>query len=230
MVTSLFDLFKIGVGPSSSHTVGPMKAANLFALDLDSRGLIAETQRVRVDLYGSLALTGAKSYTGDTRVLDGTLSIDTDFLADAADVYLTSTAILDLNFGSLATIDTIDSLFINGVSQATGTWGRVGSGAMFESALFTGDGLLLVSTQETLGGDFDDNGKVNGADFLAWQRGYPATYNATDLAAWESNFGAGTLALAATGPAAAAVPEPTTLALTAAGLIALGLRTRRRRG
>ncbi|MCB1471684.1 MAG: L-serine ammonia-lyase [Rhodobiaceae bacterium] len=70
MVTSLFDLFKIGVGPSSSHTVGPMKAANLFALDLDSRGLIAETQRVRVDLYGSLALTG-KGHATDTATLVG---------------------------------------------------------------------------------------------------------------------------------------------------------------
>ncbi|MCA9234775.1 MAG: autotransporter-associated beta strand repeat-containing protein [Planctomycetales bacterium] len=217
--------------PNIDWSIGALNTNSDFAGDITDPGggNNAVSSVVKVGT-GSLALTGAKSYTGDTRVLDGTLSIDTDFLADAADVYLTSTAILDLNFGSLATIDTIDSLFINGVSQATGTWGRVGSGAMFESALFTGDGLLLVSTQETLGGDFDDNGKVNGADFLAWQRGYPATYNATDLAAWESNFGAGTLALAATGPAAAAVPEPTTLALTAAGLIALGLRTRRRRG
>jgi L-serine dehydratase len=53
MRTSLFDLFKIGIGPSSSHTVGPMRAAYRF-----SSSLPAETARVRVDLYGSLALTG----------------------------------------------------------------------------------------------------------------------------------------------------------------------------
>jgi L-serine dehydratase len=53
MRTSLFDLFKIGIGPSSSHTVGPMRAA--YAV---SGGLPAEVSRVRVDLYGSLALTG----------------------------------------------------------------------------------------------------------------------------------------------------------------------------
>ena len=70
MVTSLFDLFKIGVGPSSSHTVGPMKAATLFVLDLDSRGLIALTQRVQVDLYGSLALTG-KGHATDIATLVG---------------------------------------------------------------------------------------------------------------------------------------------------------------
>jgi len=53
MRTSLFDLFKIGIGPSSSHTVGPMRAAYRF-----SCALPAETARVSVDLYGSLALTG----------------------------------------------------------------------------------------------------------------------------------------------------------------------------
>ncbi|MCC0018911.1 MAG: L-serine ammonia-lyase [Rhodobiaceae bacterium] len=70
MVTSLFDLFKIGVGPSSSHTVGPMKAASLFVLDLDSRDLITGTERVQVDLYGSLALTG-KGHATDIATLVG---------------------------------------------------------------------------------------------------------------------------------------------------------------
>src|SRR5579872_3307717 len=54
MQTSLFDLFKIGIGPSSSHTVGPMRAALRFAQALD----LAAVARVRVELYGSLALTG----------------------------------------------------------------------------------------------------------------------------------------------------------------------------
>ena len=56
--TSLFELFKIGIGPSSSHTVGPMRAALRFARQLESAGLLARTATVNVDLYGSLALTG----------------------------------------------------------------------------------------------------------------------------------------------------------------------------
>ncbi|WP_433973786.1 L-serine ammonia-lyase [Tunturiibacter lichenicola] len=58
MNTSLFELFKIGIGPSSSHTVGPMRAALRFSRQLQSTGLLARTASVNVDLYGSLALTG----------------------------------------------------------------------------------------------------------------------------------------------------------------------------
>jgi L-serine dehydratase len=58
MAVSIFDLFKIGIGPSSSHTVGPMKAACSFARRLQQNKQLEETQRVRVDLYGSLAHTG----------------------------------------------------------------------------------------------------------------------------------------------------------------------------
>ncbi len=58
MMTSLFDLFKIGIGPSSSHTVGPMRAARRFVVELETAGLLQETARVMVELYGSLALTG----------------------------------------------------------------------------------------------------------------------------------------------------------------------------
>jgi L-serine dehydratase len=58
MKTSFFELFKIGIGPSSSHTVGPMRAARVFAIELADGMRLAATARVRVDLYGSLALTG----------------------------------------------------------------------------------------------------------------------------------------------------------------------------
>jgi len=57
-MTSLFDLYKLGVGPSSSHTMGPMRAACRFARELKQAGKLDEVVRVRVDLYGSLALTG----------------------------------------------------------------------------------------------------------------------------------------------------------------------------
>jgi L-serine dehydratase len=70
MVSSVFDLFKIGVGPSSSHTMGPMTAACRFVETLSQEGLLERTQRVGADLYGSLALTG-KGHATDRAVLLG---------------------------------------------------------------------------------------------------------------------------------------------------------------
>jgi L-serine dehydratase len=55
---SVFDLFSIGIGPSSSHTVGPMRAARMFARRLKSEGLLASTATVRAELFGSLGATG----------------------------------------------------------------------------------------------------------------------------------------------------------------------------
>ncbi|MBN8488462.1 MAG: L-serine ammonia-lyase [Burkholderiales bacterium] len=70
MAVSVFDLFKIGIGPSSSHTVGPMRAARLFTLRLAHEGLLARTARVHCGLYGSLGATG-KGHGSDTAVLLG---------------------------------------------------------------------------------------------------------------------------------------------------------------
>ncbi|WP_457963757.1 L-serine ammonia-lyase [Arthrobacter sp. D1-29] len=58
MAVGVFDLFSIGIGPSSSHTVGPMRAAAVFAEELKASGMVAEVAGLRVDLYGSLAATG----------------------------------------------------------------------------------------------------------------------------------------------------------------------------
>ncbi|MBX7271651.1 L-serine ammonia-lyase [Stutzerimonas chloritidismutans] len=70
MSLSVFDLFKIGIGPSSSHTVGPMRAALRFAEGLRDEGLLAATDRLRVELYGSLGATG-KGHGSDKAVLLG---------------------------------------------------------------------------------------------------------------------------------------------------------------
>jgi L-serine dehydratase len=72
MNTSLFELFKIGIGPSSSHTVGPMRAALRFVRTLDESGKLDTTAAVTVDLYGSLALTGIGHCT-DRAILLGLL-------------------------------------------------------------------------------------------------------------------------------------------------------------
>ena len=70
MTLSVFDIFKVGIGPSSSHTMGPMRAAREFALGLERDGLLATTDQIAVRLYGSLALTGAGHGT-DRAVLAG---------------------------------------------------------------------------------------------------------------------------------------------------------------
>ena len=70
MSLSVFDLFKIGIGPSSSHTVGPMRAAARFAEGLRRDGLLASTTSVKAELYGSLGATG-KGHGSDKAVLLG---------------------------------------------------------------------------------------------------------------------------------------------------------------
>jgi L-serine dehydratase len=70
MTLSTFDLFKIGIGPSSSHTVGPMRAARLFAVALREAGKLDAVHRVRCELYGSLGATG-KGHGSDKAVLLG---------------------------------------------------------------------------------------------------------------------------------------------------------------
>jgi L-serine dehydratase len=70
--TSFFDLFKIGIGPSSSHTMGPMRAARSFVLLLETEAALDCTARVCVELYGSLALTG-RGHGTDRAVILGLL-------------------------------------------------------------------------------------------------------------------------------------------------------------
>jgi L-serine dehydratase len=67
---SVFDIFKVGIGPSSSHTVGPMRAAREFALDLERAGELSRVSEIIVRLYGSLALTG-KGHATDRAILLG---------------------------------------------------------------------------------------------------------------------------------------------------------------
>src|SRR5262245_52262564 len=70
MALSVFDLFKIGIGPSSSHTVGPMRAARQFAMRLRDAGSPGRIARITVTLYGSLGATG-KGHGSDKAILLG---------------------------------------------------------------------------------------------------------------------------------------------------------------
>jgi L-serine deaminase len=68
-IISAFDLFSIGIGPSSSHTVGPMRAGNIFVTDLIEAKLLHKVNRIRVSIYGSLALTGEGHMTPSALLL-----------------------------------------------------------------------------------------------------------------------------------------------------------------
>ncbi len=70
MAVSVFELFKIGIGPSSSHTIGPMRAAFTFVQDLTEQALLQRTTRLQVTLFGSLAHTG-RGHRTDKAVLLG---------------------------------------------------------------------------------------------------------------------------------------------------------------
>lgn len=92
---------------------------------------------------GTLTLTGANTYLGDTAIEGGVLSITSGFLSDSANVHLAEGTVFNLNFVGT---DTVNGLTINGVGMETGTWGAMESGADHESALFTGTGLLQVTS------------------------------------------------------------------------------------
>jgi L-serine dehydratase len=70
MTVSVFDLFAIGIGPSSSHTVGPMKAARVFVTTLDATQQLPTVQQIKIELFGSLAFTG-KGHGTDFAILLG---------------------------------------------------------------------------------------------------------------------------------------------------------------
>lgn len=82
---SIFDLFKIGIGPSSSHTVGPMKAANLFVNVLVEQGLLEQITQVKTVLYGSLGATG-RGHASDIAVMLGLMG-EQPHLTDVATIH-----------------------------------------------------------------------------------------------------------------------------------------------
>jgi len=76
---SVFDMLKIGVGPSSSHTLGPWRAAARFLSELRAENILQKVIRVKVDLYGSLSLTG-KGHATDLAVMLGLSGQDPEYI------------------------------------------------------------------------------------------------------------------------------------------------------
>ena len=185
---------------------------------------------------GTLALNGANTYSGDTTVQAGTLSLGSAFLSNTADVFLTTGSTLNLNFGSSS--DIIDSLFINGISQAVGKWGAMGNAnADFQTSIITGTGLLQVTTAP-LAGDYNQDGTVDVADYLVWRNSLgsdtslanddTAGVGQDDFDRWRANFGRA-VGSGSGFASEAAVPEPASLALFAfacAVLYSIGCRRR----
>ena len=83
MSLSVFDIFKVGIGPSSSHTMGPMNAARNFVELLAARGLLERTAQLSAQLYGSLALTG-RGHCTDRAILMGLEGMSPDTVDSAA--------------------------------------------------------------------------------------------------------------------------------------------------
>ena len=105
MTISAFDLFKIGIGPSSSHTVGPMRAALMFAQGLERDELLESTASVKCELYGSLGATG-KGHGTDRGVMLGLMgdapdTVDASGIVPRLETVRTSKtlALLDKQFG-----------------------------------------------------------------------------------------------------------------------------------
>jgi len=149
------DVFKIGIGPSSSHTVGPMRAARQFAADLESRQ--QEITRVHVDLYGSLALTG-RGHGTDRAVLLGLAgfvpeTVDPDAARNVTDV-VASRRSLHLPNGTHVAFDPATDI----VFRMRETLPRHPNGMRFEA--FSNDALVASVEYYSVGG-----GAVEGPGF-----------------------------------------------------------------
>lgn len=87
---SVFDMLKIGIGPSSSHTLGPWRAAEVFLSELRERNILNYTQKIQIDLFGSLSLTGIGHAT-DLAVMLGLSGADPEFIpVESIDVIITA--------------------------------------------------------------------------------------------------------------------------------------------
>jgi L-serine dehydratase len=176
VTTSFFDLYKIGVGPSSSHTMGPMRAACRFARELAERGLLDRVARVRADLYGSLALTG-KGHATDRAVLLG-LAGNEPAAIDPAAIEATVAAIRDTKRIALNGAKTIafeeasDLVFHKDTMFPPGAKTQHPNGLRL-TAFDEAEGTVEVRTYFSIGGGFisedgEDPASAKASTALPW--------------------------------------------------------------
>ena len=158
MMVSVFELFKIGIGPSSSHTVGPMRAAREFLLLLKESGKFAETTQVVIRLYGSLALTGVGHGT-DGAILLGLMGetpdgVDPDSIASRLAAAREQQKIKLLGEKEITFDEEMNLLYLrNEVLPGH-------SNGMRYSALNEKEKVLLEETFYSIGGGFITRGDV----------------------------------------------------------------------
>lgn len=180
---SVFDMFKVGIGPSSSHTVGPMKAAKEFIDELMTRNLLAKIDRLQVDVYGSLSLTG-RGHNTDIAIIMGLMG----YLPHNVDIERIDQTIVDLKANKRLTIaesseqaKVISFDFYEDMPFHRDFLPRHENGVKFSA--FEGQNLLFENTYYSIGGGFIvdeahfgqvENGSVsvpfpykNAADLLA---------------------------------------------------------------
>ena len=161
MAISVFDLFKIGIGPSSSHTVGPMKAARLFALRVQRDGLLPRTAAVRTELFGSLGATG-KGHGTDKAVLLGLLgeepeTVDTTTVQARIDAIRETQQLFLLGERPIAFVEKQHMLF------RRSALGYHPNGMTF-AALDANGAFLDAATYYSVGGGFVVDETAAGAD------------------------------------------------------------------
>ena len=194
-------------------------------------GVISGTGALTKTGAGTLTLSGKNTYTGDTKVEAGTLSITQAYLANAADVYLTTGATFNLNFVGT---DIIDELRIDSFLQLAGTWGAPGSGAAYVSNLLSGTGWLDVKTGLTImPGDTNEDKVVDAFDFITLKKNFGKSSGATQAdgdfnTSGTVNWADLSILMNHMGPAspATSVPEPCSAMLLVFGAAAM-LRRRR---
>jgi len=143
-----------------------IKAADALntANDITLTGAVTGTGSLEKTGDGVLTLGGTYAYTGSTTVSDGTLTLPTATLSDTMSVEVKTGAVLNLTHN---TTDSVKGFLIDGVSQAAGTWGRIGSPtATHTTALITGDGILNVLPDDP---------------FFGWIAGFPSLSGANAL-------------------------------------------------
>ena len=161
MANSTFEIFKVGIGPSSSHTVGPMVAGALFAHLLDEKGVMDNVARVSCDLYGSLALTGLGHGT-DRAILLGLMgkkpdTVDPDAIAGLIETVRGDKALSLLGKHKVAFNEPTDLVFLRGETLPGASCGISmqaydGAGKVLVAQIYFSIGGGFVVTQEELAG------------------------------------------------------------------------------
>ncbi|USD66434.1 L-serine ammonia-lyase [Vibrio sp. SCSIO 43136] len=148
---SVFDIYKIGIGPSSSHTVGPMKAGESFVNDLEELGRLNDVTHIKVDVYGSLSLTGIGHHTDIAIILGLAGNLPESVDIDAIPTFIEnvkSNKVLPLAHGK------VEAKFDYDVNMVFHTDNLELHENGMQIHAFAGDELLHSKTYYSIGGGF----------------------------------------------------------------------------